>query len=207
MSSPASFAVIARRVASRAVLLAELPQALPRPDRRARGPRSASSSGRRCWTGPARSPFISGVADFGLAFLMFMAGYEIDFQRVRGAPLDRARPCRGSSRSARRCWSARSSRTTAGEVSDLLIGLVLTTTSMGALIPILDDAGVADKPFGAFAFGAGALGEFAPIVAITRPAHRRQPVVRGRSGSARSWSSRSRSCSSRAARHRRRSTR
>ena len=48
-----------------------------------------------------------------------------------------------------------------------MIGLVLTTTSMGALIPILDDAGVADKPFGAFAFGAGALGEFAPIIAIT----------------------------------------
>ena len=35
-------------------------------------------------------PFIDGVADFGLAFLMFMAGYEIDYQRVRGAPLTAA---------------------------------------------------------------------------------------------------------------------
>src|SRR3954471_13941511 len=36
------------------------------------------------------APFIGGLSDFGLAFLMFLAGFEIDFNRVRGAPMSRA---------------------------------------------------------------------------------------------------------------------
>ena len=75
-----------------------------------------------------------------------------------------------------------------------MIGLVLTTTSMGALIPILDNAGVSDKPFGAW-FGAGALGEFAPIIAISVLLIGDNPGAKG-CGSVRSWSSRLRWCSS-----------
>jgi Kef-type K+ transport system membrane component KefB len=112
------------------------------------------------------SEFVTGVANFGLAFLIFMAGYEIDFARVRGAPLRRA----GISWVVSFVLALVVGLVLAldgMEISDLIVGLVLTTTSMGALLPILDDAGVTDKPFGTFTLAAGAIGEFAPIVAIT----------------------------------------
>ena len=85
MSSPASFAVITAASVA-AVLLAE---AL----KRFRVPIVVLEVLLGILIGPAvlhwagTSPFIDGVADFGLAFLMFMAGYEIDFRRVRGLSL------------------------------------------------------------------------------------------------------------------------
>jgi len=33
------------------------------------------------------TPVIAGIADFGLAMLMFLAGYEIDFHEISGTPL------------------------------------------------------------------------------------------------------------------------
>jgi Kef-type K+ transport system membrane component KefB len=109
--------------------------------------------------------FISGVANFGLAFLMFMAGYEIDLKRLRGAPLNRAVISWLVSLGLALCVGG-VLIIEGFEVSDLLIGLVLTTTAMGALVPILNDAGQTRRPFGAFALAAGAVGEFGPIVAI-----------------------------------------
>jgi Kef-type K+ transport system membrane component KefB len=111
------------------------------------------------------SPFINGVANFGLAFLMFMAGYEIDLHRLRGAPLDRAVISWFVSLGLALCVGA-VLIIEGFDISDLLIGLVLTTTAMGALVPILNDAGQTRRPFGAFALAAGAIGEFGPIVAI-----------------------------------------
>ena len=110
MSSPASFAVITAASVG-AVLLAE---AL----KRFRVPIVVLEVLLGILIGPAvlnwagTSPFINGVADFGLAFLMFMAGYEIDFRRVRGAPLTLATVSWFISFGAAR-WSARSWPTTA----------------------------------------------------------------------------------------------
>jgi Kef-type K+ transport system membrane component KefB len=111
-------------------------------------------------------PFIRGLADFGLAFLMFLAGYEIDFDRVRGAPTSRAVIS----------WAVSLGLgLTIGliltfdgyEISDLIIALALTTSALGVLMPILRDAHVLTRPFGACALAAGAAGEFGPIIAIT----------------------------------------
>ena len=33
------------------------------------------------------SPTIQSVSSLGLAFLMFLAGYEVDFARIKGKPL------------------------------------------------------------------------------------------------------------------------
>ena len=112
------------------------------------------------------TPFVRGLADVGLAFLMFLAGYEIDFARLKGAPLNRALVSWSISFALALGFGAM--LTYDGyEISDLLIGLVLTTTSMGALVPILRDANVIDRPFGRFTLAAGSVGEFAPILAIT----------------------------------------
>lgn len=122
------------------------------------------------------TPIIDTLSDFGLAFLMFMAGYELDFARIRGAPLNRAVLT----------WlvSLGLGLAVAGvlvlegfALSDLLVGLALTTTAVGTLLPMLRDRGVLPTPFGAHSLAGGSLGEFGPIVAITlllsgdNPAH------------------------------------
>ena len=51
-------------------------------------------------------------------------------------------------------------------LSTLFIGLCLTTTALGTLLPMLRDAGVAETRFGAYILAIGTVGEFGPIVAI-----------------------------------------
>jgi len=48
----------------------------------------------------------------------------------------------------------------------LFVAVALTTTALGALIPIMRDANELATPFGKYVLGAGALGELGPIVAI-----------------------------------------
>jgi Kef-type K+ transport system membrane component KefB len=52
-------------------------------------------------------------------------------------------------------------------LSTLLIGLALTTTALGTLLPMLEDNGEMHTRFGALVLGIGGVGEFLPIVAIT----------------------------------------
>ena len=49
----------------------------------------------------------------------------------------------------------------------ILVGLALSTTALGTLMPILRDAGVLDQRFGTFVVGAGAAGEFGPVVIVS----------------------------------------
>ena len=56
----------------------------------------------------------------------------------------------------------------AGVVLSLLYtGSAMSTTAIGTLIPILDDAGELRTRFGTFLLAAGAMGEFGPIVLVT----------------------------------------
>ena len=48
-----------------------------------------------------------------------------------------------------------------------LTGAAMTTTAVGTLIPILGDAGELRTRFGTYLLGAGAVGEFGPILMIT----------------------------------------
>ncbi len=110
--------------------------------------------------------FIKALSQIGLAFLMFMAGYDVDFARIRGAPLNRAIGT----------WTislvlglvVTIPLVASGfAISDLLVGLALTTTAIGTLLPMLRDRGLMTTRFGTFAFAGGTVGEFGPIVAIT----------------------------------------
>jgi Kef-type K+ transport system membrane component KefB len=51
-------------------------------------------------------------------------------------------------------------------VSELLIALALTTTALGTLLPMLQDADALHTRFGSFMLAIGGAGEFLPIVAI-----------------------------------------
>lgn len=110
--------------------------------------------------------FIGGLSQLGLAVLFFMAGYEIDFQKLRGAPINRGMT--GWAISLALGMGLALLLAFEGVVrSALLVGLALTTTAIGTLLPMLRDRGMLETRFGGFLTAAGAVGEFGPILAIT----------------------------------------
>ncbi|MGO9829608.1 MAG: cation:proton antiporter [Myxococcaceae bacterium] len=102
----------------------------------------------------------------GLAALFFMAGLELDLEKVRGRPL----------LLAGRGWilSIVLGLAAAGLLhalrpvhAPMMVALALATTAMGVLTPVLRDAGQLDTDFGRLVLAAGALGEFGPIVVMS----------------------------------------
>jgi Kef-type K+ transport system membrane component KefB len=112
------------------------------------------------------TPTIDSFSSLGLAFLMFLAGYEIEFARIRGKPLQLA--IRGWGMSLVLGLALGLLLEVRGRaISGLIIGLVLTTTALGTMLPMWRDSGLLRTRFGSHALAIGTLGEFGPIVAIT----------------------------------------
>ena len=110
--------------------------------------------------------FIEALSTFGLAFLFFLAGMEIDFERIRGAPA--AEGVSGWLMSlVLGLLIALVLHLTGVIHATILVGLALSTTALGTLMPILRDAGILDQRFGNFVVGAGAAGEFGPVVIVS----------------------------------------
>jgi Kef-type K+ transport system membrane component KefB len=110
-------------------------------------------------------PTIQVLANFGLAFLFFLAGFEIDFPSIRGRPLLFA--ALGWLASLVVCLGVGFGLQGCGVVdSGLIVGAALATTALGTLMPILRDARELPTRFGAYAVASGAMGEFGPIVLI-----------------------------------------
>ena len=109
---------------------------------------------------------INGLSGIGLCFLFFLAGFEINFSQLKGAPIIRGGAgwlvslILGLGLGGILLWSGY-------VLSSLLIGLALTTTAIGTLMPILKDREILHTKFGSFLTAAGAAGEFGPILAIT----------------------------------------
>ncbi len=61
----------------------------------------------------------------------------------------------------------------------LVVGLAMTTTSIGTLTPVFNDAGVFSTRFGPYVLGAGTAGEFGPIVVVALLLTKRDPVISG----------------------------
>jgi Kef-type K+ transport system membrane component KefB len=110
--------------------------------------------------------FIVFFSNLGLSLLFFFAGYEIDFTRIRGRPLQLG------------AWGWLVSVAVAYSIGAVLVadgivlsfvfaGSALATTAIGTLIPILRDAGELRTGFGRYLLAAGAVGEFGPILLIT----------------------------------------
>jgi Kef-type K+ transport system membrane component KefB len=106
------------------------------------------------------------LASFGLAMLFFMAGLELDFVRVRGRPLTLG--VAGWLLSLGLAIGVAAVLQEAGFiVSARFVGVALSTTAIGTLLPVLRDRGELGTPFGALVMGAGVAGEFGPIVMIS----------------------------------------
>jgi Kef-type K+ transport system membrane component KefB len=105
------------------------------------------------------------LANFGLSFLFFLAGFEINFQAIRGRPLTLAGL--GWLVSLAVGLAAGFGLQACGLVdSGLIVGAALTTTALGTLMPILRDARELPTRFGAYVVAGGAVGEFGPILLI-----------------------------------------
>src|SRR5262245_58091542 len=111
----------------------------------------------------AAGPTVTVLANFGLAALFFLAGFEIDFPAVRGRPITLA--TLGWLASLVVCLAVGFALRGCGLVdSAFVVGAALTTTALGTLVPILRDARELSTRFGAYVMAHGAMGEFGPIV-------------------------------------------
>jgi Kef-type K+ transport system membrane component KefB len=119
--------------------------------------------------------FIAFFGSLGLGLLFFFAGYEIDFDRIRGRPLQLA--AWGWLVSIAIAYALGFVLVAEGLVlSFLFTGSALATTAIGTLIPILRDAGELRTGFGRYLLAAGAVGEFGPILLITLVLSTQNPV-------------------------------
>jgi Kef-type K+ transport system membrane component KefB len=120
----------------------------------------------------AATTFFSSL---GLGMLFFFAGYEIDFERIKGRPL--ALGAGGWLLSLALAYGLAGILFVGNVVdSDLYTGSAVATTAIGTLIPILHDSGELRTRFGTLLLGAGAMGEFGPILLVTMVLTSRHPV-------------------------------
>ena len=110
--------------------------------------------------------FIEFFSNLGLGMLFFFAGYEIDFERIRGKPLKLG--AWGWLLSVALAYGIGGALAAAGIVlSFLYTGSAMATTAIGTLIPILRDNGELKTRFGTYLLAAGGAGEFGPILLVT----------------------------------------
>ncbi|MFT3863737.1 MAG: cation:proton antiporter [Solirubrobacterales bacterium] len=110
--------------------------------------------------------FIEFFSNLGLGMLFFFAGYEIDFDRIKGAPIRLG--AWGWLISVVLAYGIGGALAAAGVVvSFLYTGSAMATTAIGTLIPILRDNDELQTRFGTFLLAAGGAGEFGPILLVT----------------------------------------
>ncbi|MFI8320913.1 cation:proton antiporter [Streptomyces sp. NPDC085529] len=106
---------------------------------------------------------IDGLSELGLTMLIFLAGYEIEFGKVRGDTLRRS------------VWAwlaalalglAAGVLIGGGYSTGVFIGVALTSTALGTVLPVLRDSGGLRGRFGTVVMAFGAVGEFGPIIAM-----------------------------------------
>jgi Kef-type K+ transport system membrane component KefB len=110
--------------------------------------------------------FTEFFSNLGLGMLFFFAGYEIDFERIKGLPMKLGGL--GWILSVGIAFGLGGLLSGAGViVSFLYTGAAMSTTAIGTLIPILRDNGELKTRFGTYLLAAGGAGEFGPILLVT----------------------------------------
>ncbi|WP_173924237.1 cation:proton antiporter [Agromyces sp. Marseille-P2726] len=118
--------------------------------------------------------FAAFLSEFGLAMLFFLAGNEVDFRTVRGRPIRRAAIGWTISLVAGFGIAALVSPHL---IEAAFVAVCLTSTALGTIMPILRDTGDLRTPFGISVLALGAIGEFAPLLAISLFLSGRSPLV------------------------------
>jgi Kef-type K+ transport system membrane component KefB len=106
------------------------------------------------------------LSTLGLAFLLFLAGLEIDFERLRGRPLRLAGV--GFVVSLALAVLAGLLLKAGGLASQpLFVAIVLSSTSLGVLVPVLKDADEVGSTFGQLVIAAGTIADFATVILLS----------------------------------------
>jgi Kef-type K+ transport system membrane component KefB len=110
--------------------------------------------------------FIDFFSNLGLGMLFYFAGYEIDFERIKGRPLKLG--AIGWLLSVALAYGIGGLLAATGIIlSFLYTGSAMATTAIGTLIPILRDNGELRTKFGTYLLAAGGVAEFGPILLVT----------------------------------------
>ena len=113
-----------------------------------------------------KDDFIDFFADLGLGMLFFFAGYEIDFERIKGRPIKLG--LAGWLLSVALAYAIGGLLVATGVIlSALFVGSAMATTAIGTLIPILRDNGELKTRFGTYLLAAGGAAELGPILLVT----------------------------------------
>jgi Kef-type K+ transport system membrane component KefB len=110
--------------------------------------------------------FIEFFSNLGLGMLFYFAGYEIDFERIKGRPMELG--LAGWIFSVVLAHVIGAGLAATGVIiSALYVSSAMATTAIGTLIPILRDNGELHTRFGTYLLAAGGAGEFGPILLVT----------------------------------------
>jgi len=109
---------------------------------------------------------ISILSVFGLAFLLFLAGLEVDLERLRGRLLIFVGS--GFLLSFGLALLVGYGLSVARQVvSPLLIAIILVATALGIVVPVLEDAGESDSAFGQLVIAGAIFAEFGSIILLS----------------------------------------
>jgi Kef-type K+ transport system membrane component KefB len=106
------------------------------------------------------------LALLGLAFLLFLAGLEIDLDRLRGARLRSA--AAGFVISLAVALGIGLGLYAAGLIqAPLLVAIILSSTSLGIVIPVLADAGQSTTTLGQLIIASSSIADFGAIILLS----------------------------------------
>ena len=109
---------------------------------------------------------ISVISLLGLAFLLFLAGLEIEFDKLRGQVLRLT--LLGFALSFAIALVVALRLKAAGLIeTPLLVAIILCATSLGVLIPVLKDAGEISSTFGQLIIAAGTIADFGAVILLS----------------------------------------
>jgi Kef-type K+ transport system membrane component KefB len=106
------------------------------------------------------------IAVIGLAFLLFLAGLEIEFDKLRGQVL-RLTLIGFAVSFVIAILVALLLKGTGLIETPLLVAIILCATSLGVLIPVLKDAGEISSTFGQLIVAAGTIADFGAVILLS----------------------------------------
>jgi Kef-type K+ transport system membrane component KefB len=109
---------------------------------------------------------VSVISVIGLAFLLFLAGLEIEFDKLRGRVL-RLTMIGFAVSFAIAVLVALILKATGLIETPLLVAIILCATSLGVLIPVLKDAGEISSTFGQLIVAAGTIADFGAVILLS----------------------------------------
>jgi len=109
---------------------------------------------------------IEVISLLGLAFLLFLAGLEVELDKLRGPAL--RLPAVGFLLSLAIALGVSLGLEASGLIeTPLLVAIVLCATSLGVIIPVLKDAGEVSTRFGTLVVAAGSIADFGAIILLS----------------------------------------